>query len=336
MFSTIVFICLACLWILLTLGLWVFALRIGLRWAGVENLTTQRLVLAMVIVVAMSVAVKVLFVISITSTPKILLDALIVLLGAAFHAIAIMTVFRASFLRSLQSWLPTFVTSVAMLLLTFFVVRSLGFEAFAIRTNAMAPTLLGKHWKDTCPKCGESAYCSPSIGNYSDPDSLLICEKFHAIPSRNVDPKVHFADRIMVAKFLRPERWDLIVFRFPEDPNTVYVKRLVGMPGEVITITKGGVWADGKRLTPPEALRGIEYTTEFPYEPALVWGDVNNPAALGDDEYFVLGDFSQRSKDSRLWQTGAPGHAPFAVPASHIKGIVTHIYWPPERSKILR
>ncbi len=336
MFSTIIFIGLAFLWVVLTLGLWTLALRVGLRWAGVENVTTQRLVLAMVIVVAMSVAVKVLFVISSTSTPKIALDAVIILLGAAFHAIAIMTVFRTNFLRAFQAWFPTLVTSVAMLLLTFFVVRSFGFEAFAISTNAMAPTLLGKHWKDVCPKCGEPAYCSPSIGTYGDPETLLICEKFHAIPTQDVDPQVHFADRIMVAKFLKPKRWDLIVFRFPEDPNTVYVKRLVGMPGEVITIAEGGVSADGERLTPPEALRGIEYTTEFPYEPALVWGDVNNSAALGDDEHFVLGDFSQRSKDSRLWQTGAPGHAPFAVPASHIKGVVTHIYWPPERSKTLR
>ena len=63
---------------------------------------------------------------------------------------------------------------------------------------------------------------------------------------------------------------------------------------------------------------------------------LSRPAKLGDDEYFVLGDFSPQAKDSRLWREGAPGHTPYAVPASHIRGVVTHIYWPPKRWRILR
>jgi hypothetical protein len=63
---------------------------------------------------------------------------------------------------------------------------------------------------------------------------------------------------------------------------------------------------------------------------------VDHSARLGEDEYFVLGDFSAMSKDSRLWGEGAPGHHPFAVPESHLRGVVTHIYWPPDRWRILR
>ena len=52
---------------------------------------------------------------------------------------------------------------------------------------------------------------------------------------------------------------------------------------------------------------------------------------LADDEYFVLGDFTWRSVDSRFWEEGAVGHNPYAVPESHLHGVVTHIIWPPSR-----
>lgn len=112
--------------------------------------------------------------------------------------------------------------------------------------------------------------------------------------------------------------------------------RLVGLPGEAIQIEGGAVWANGKELTPPDSLRGIEYLSELPGTYTDLWGSKDNRALLGDDEYFVLGDFSAQSKDSRLWKAGAPGHSPFAAPAPHIYGVVTHIYWPPQRWRVLR
>ena len=63
-------------------------------------------------------------------------------------------------------------------------------------------------------------------------------------------------------------------------------------------------------------------------------GPVHFAVAAG--EYFVLGDFSQQSADSRLWESGAPGHPSYAVPESYIIGVATHIYWPPSRWRILR
>jgi type IV secretory pathway protease TraF len=67
-------------------------------------------------------------------------------------------------------------------------------------------------------------------------------------------------------------------------------------------------------------------------EQQTVWG----PVRLGADEYFVLGDFSRRSFDSRYWTDGAAGHPPFAVPESYFVGVVTHIYWPPSRWRVFR
>jgi signal peptidase I len=165
----------------------------------------------------------------------------------------------------------------------------------------------------------------------------MICEKgFHVSEVKDFDRHVRGGDRMLVAKFLKPRRWDLIVFRYPEDPSVMYVKRLVGLPGEEMLIDGGAVWADGKRLPLPDSLRGIEYLSEMPGGHVELWGTRAHPAKLGPDEYFVLGDFSAQAKDSRLWEQGAPGHPPYAVPQSYLRGVVTHIYWPLQRCRTLR
>jgi len=105
-----------------------------------------------------------------------------------------------------------------------------------------------------------------------------------------------------------------------------------------VYIEEGSVWINGQRLEPPESLRGLKYVSEFPqaWDAPEFWGTADGPAKLGAGEYFVLGDFSQISADSRTWQTGDPGHPSYAVLKSHIFGVVTHFYWPPGRWRILR
>jgi signal peptidase I len=155
----------------------------------------------------------------------------------------------------------------------------------------------------------------------------MICENFHVNTMPGIPPGVHSGDRFLVAKFLAPKRWDIVVFQYPPHPETLYVMRLVGLPGETIHIEDGAVHANGTRLTVPDTLRGIEYVAQFPESYVDVWGSKDKPAVLGPDEYFVLGDFSYQSSDSRFWR---------AVPESHLRGVVTHIYWPPERWRVLR
>ena len=67
-----------------------------------------------------------------------------------------------------------------------------------------------------------------------------------------------------------------------------------------------------------------------------VWGTPERPATLAAGEYFVLGDFSQQAADSRLWQTGAPAIPVMPCRNTYLIGVVTHIYWPPGRWRILR
>jgi signal peptidase I len=148
--------------------------------------------------------------------------------------------------------------------------------------------------------------------------------------------KVSGGDRILVNKFLQPRRWDVIVFKLPSDPTTNFVKRLVGLPGEELTLRDGAVWINGERQEPPTQLQGIEYLDAIPDAPDRAWTAESQPVKLGPGEYFVLGDFSAQSFDSRYWRIPAAGHAPYAVPEENILGVVTHIYWPITRWRTFR
>jgi signal peptidase I len=248
-------------------------------------------------------------------------------------------VFRLRFWRAVQAWLPTLLSVVVTLPLLLGLVRPFLVEAFTVPTNSMAPTLLGRHCNGTCEVCGSTTYGTP-MEEYERSFSHginTICGKcFHMASDQPVAGPVYGRDRFLVSKFLKPRRWDLVVFRYPEDPSTFYVKRLVGLPGETIFIDQGKVWVNGKALDTPEYLQGLQYVSKFPDMWIRLSGTKDRPAPLGADEYFVLGDFSSQAKDSRLWEHGAEGHPPYAVPESHIVGVVTHIYWPPSRMRILR
>ncbi len=113
----------------------------------------------------------------------------------------------------------------------------------------------------------------------------------------------------------------------------------MGLPGETLTIDEGSVWINGDRLIPPEEFSGLYYLNKLDEVPQLndqMWGTSNRPAELGADEYFVLGDFSARSRDSRFWNESVGGRPPYALPAANIVGVVTHIYWPLDRLRVFR
>ncbi len=211
------------------------------------------------------------------------------------------------------------------------VVRPFLFEAFSVPANSMTPTIRGDHLQEKCPACGGTLIIS-SYSAKSDSDLGICndCLQTAEVPIQ--DRTVHGGDRILVSKLFKPLRWDLIVFRYPEEPTVPYVKRLVGLPGETLSIHEGSVWVQDQELTKPANLSGLTYVGTFDRTQEDIWG----PVTLAADESFVLGDFSARSKDSRLWNVGAPGHPPYAVPDSHLIGVVTHIYWPPSRWRIFR
>ena len=340
MMSTIVVRCLFLGLLTFSIGAWALFLFLGLRWTKCQPITIRQIVLT-----TLGVLIPQL---SLGGASYLLLPTdltFLVILGIANFASTILIpcfviarIFKISLFRAMQAWLPTLLTPVLLLSIILSVFPKFFIETFVIPMNGMAPTVLGNHWQGACVECGNPAFCSPTRRPVTSSDRpVMICrDNFHVTQPTNYDKQVIPPDRFLIAKFLRPQRWDIVVFRYPADPSLLYVKRLIGLPGEEIIIRDGQVWANGQMLAKPNSIHGIDYVSEIPKWHGELSGTPNRPAKLADNEYFVLGDFSPQSKDSRLWTQGAPGQNPFAVPQSHLYGVVTQIYWPPSRWRRFR
>lgn len=111
------------------------------------------------------------------------------------------------------------------------------------------------------------------------------------VDGRSMNPTLNDGDNLIVEKlsyrFGDPERFDIIVF--PYDDSSYYIKRIIGMPGETVQIDlDGNIYIDGEILE-----------EDYGMETILDPGRAINPITLGDDEYFVLGDNRNNSKDGR-------------------------------------
>ncbi|MDO5410486.1 MAG: signal peptidase I [Lachnospiraceae bacterium] len=89
-------------------------------------------------------------------------------------------------------------------------------------------------------------------------------------------------------RFSDPDRFDIVVFRYHNEKNTFYIKRIIGLPGETIQIVDDDIYVDGKLLE-----------EDYGKDPMLEAGRATEPVTLGNDEYFVLGDNRNDSADSR-------------------------------------
>jgi signal peptidase I len=100
----------------------------------------------------------------------------------------------------------------------------------------------------------------------------------------------------MTYKFKDPQRFDIIVFPVQYKSDTYYIKRIIGLPGETVSIDEdGNIYIDGEIL---EESYGREVIS------ADTVGNVEYPVVLGDDEYFVMGDNRNNSSDSRTQLVG--------------------------------
>lgn len=116
------------------------------------------------------------------------------------------------------------------------------------------------------------------------------------VDGNSMVPTFHNFDYLIVDelryRFFEPERGDVIVFRYPKNPSTFYIKRIVGLPGETVSIQRGVVTVTD--------LSGAVRTLPEPYitaDDATYSGKV----VLLEGEYFVLGDNRPNSSDSRVW-----------------------------------
>jgi signal peptidase I len=134
-------------------------------------------------------------------------------------------------------------------------------------------------------------------------------------------PSLVDQERIFINKFVYKfglgdiERGDLVVFWFPGDPSKSYIKRVIGLPGDVIEVDNGTVYVNNHKLREDYILD--EYRDRLSMSPLKV----------GADEFFVLGDHRSSSNDSRSWG---------AVPRNYIYGKAVFVYWPLNKLGVLR
>ncbi len=156
------------------------------------------------------------------------------------------------------------------------------------------------------------------------------------VPTTNsMAPTIVVGDRFVADRTLTARRWDVIVYRSPVDGRTAYVKRLVGLPGETIEIIDGHVHVNGSPAAPPVALGWLRYQSPPYPRGGPLRGVAGSPITLGPDEFFVLGDNSIGSEDSRH-TPAVPGYQPGAVPRSYLVGVVRLVYWPWPRVRTFR
>ena len=128
-------------------------------------------------------------------------------------------------------------------------------------------------------------------------------------------------ERIFINKFAYRfgfsdiQRGDTVVFWYPGDPSKSFIKRVIGVPGDRVSVQEGNVFVNEQAL-------------EEPYVPRDYRDQVSTPLkVVPQGEYFVLGDHRSSSNDSRMWGT---------VPRRYIYGKAAFVYWPLDRMGLLK
>ncbi len=175
----------------------------------------------------------------------------------------------------LREYLEAIITALLIAL----VIRAYVVQAFKIPSGSMIPTLL--------------------VG-----DHLLVNKFIYGI-------KLPFTDkRILVIR--KPQRGDIIVFKYPEDPSRDFIKRVIAVEGDVVEEKNKVVYVNGQPLSEPY----IQHTdrNRNPFEPRDNFG----PYIVPKNKLFVMGDNRDQSYDSRYW-----GY----VDLKDVKGKALIIYW---------
>jgi len=145
--------------------------------------------------------------------------------------------------------------------------------------------------------------------------SLLLFLGINAVTARirvdgmSMEPTLHTGEFVIVNKlayrFSEPKQGDVIVFRFPRNPEQEYIKRIIGLPGDEVTIAERQVQVNGHILNEPYIAAPPRYESTW---------------SVPVGALFVLGDNRNNSSDSHNWGP---------VPMENVVGKAVFVYWPP-------
>lgn len=160
--------------------------------------------------------------------------------------------------------------------------------------------------------------------------------KPYRIPSGSMLDTLRPGDRVLVNRVVyhlrEPQRGDVIVFRYPQDPDVVFIKRVVGVPGDLLEARDGRLYVNGSKAAEPYVHRTGGRLDPTIAQAAVAGSTLHDPWSLArpyrvpPGTYFVMGDNRTDSDDSRDWGT---------VPRAAIVGEGLATYWPVSRLRAL-
>src|SRR2546427_2030919 len=156
------------------------------------------------------------------------------------------------------------------------------------------------------------------------------------IPTGSMEENLLIGDHLLVNKFalgptassleraLLPvsnvKRQDVVVFKYPEEPDRDFIKRVIGLPGETVEVREKKVYINGQPLNEPYAhfLQPPSAPSEFHEVTSFDVRERYGPVTVPANQYFVMGDNWDNSQDSRYWGF---------LPRGYVKGKALVIYW---------
>ncbi len=199
-----------------------------------------------------------------------------------------------------------------------FTFRTFIMEAFQIPTGSMAQTLRGAHFHLRCTKCGfEYDYTGDS---YLPPHPQ--CPNCRYYMPEPVAVSISNGDRIFVFKsgyhFNKPKRWDVAVFKNPNDPTESYIKRIIATGGERVQIIDGDIYINGQIARKPKKVQDTLWTCIYDndYHPFDGPVEVRN-GGDGTEAELLYQPF--RNRDGSNWNLIADGSVVFALDGGNDK-----------------
>jgi signal peptidase I len=200
--------------------------------------------------------------------------------------ILVVYVYKLDKKHVVRDWVePAFEAIIIATVLRIFII-----QAFRIPTESMEDTLL--------------------IGDH------IVANKF--IYGTNLTPNGE-----KVLKFKKPKRGDVIIFRSPEDPKYMFIKRCMGLPGDTIEVKDKILYINGNKMDE----KYIYHKDPRHYPREIYPRDNFGPVVVPPKHYFAMGDNRDRSSDSRFWGF---------LPEKNLRGQAWAVYWPPSRWRIIK